>query len=438
ATHAEKSTVASGRMNAVAAVIVAMWRKAVRTAEGDLRALTFLRDCGRHGDAATLLPTIFADVPVAARITAIAGEIMLALGQFDQARSHFREALASEPDSAAGWLRLAHSQRFSESDAVDLRRLESANRRTDLSDDTQVCVGFGLGKAYDDLGDSERAVRMLSAANARWHRRQPWNRDLWLRFIDQRLCAPRASAGVVQSTFMPVFVLGLPRTGTTLVASLLARDARVRNRGELNWIAAFAARLASDERPGLRDAAARMFLTQLRQDDAQAQAYIDKNPLNFLHIDLIAELFPNARIVHCRRDPRDTALSLWSAHFMHADMSWSYDFADISAYNEGYARLMQHWTEQSLLPIHDVDYEYLVRQPEIELQRLRDFIGLGGDIEAADAQLVANDAITTASVWQARQQIHSRSVGRWQRYAPLLAPLAAVGDRVSASIKRPA
>ncbi len=427
-----------GRMQSMASVILAMWQKTGRTPDGDLRALTFLRDCGRHVDAASMLPTILADHAVPVRIHAIAGEIMLALGRFDQARAHLRVAVEGEPEHASAWLRLANAQRFNAADSGDFNRLEAAGARTDLSHETQVCIGFGLGKACDDLGDVERAASVLGVANARWRARQPWQRDRWLRFIDQRLGAPRTAACEVQSGVTPVFVLGLPRTGTTLVARLLAGDARVRNRGELNWIAAFAGRLATDNRPGLRDAAARMYLAQLRQDDAPAPCYVDKNPLNFLHLDLIAGLFPKARVVHCRRDPRDTALSLWSAHFMHADMGWSYDFGDIAAFAGGHARLMQHWASQALIPIHEVDYESLVADTDAEMQRLHAFIGLDGDAQPVAASETLTDAITTASVWQARQQIHARSVGRWQQYAPYLAPLAAFGESASTSLSRPA
>ena len=416
-----------GRMAAAAEVIIRFWRHAPRSAAGDLRALQFLRECGRIADAALLLPAILGSPHEGARVYLLAGEIALALGGFDKAREYFAAAVAADADTPAAWLRLAHTHRFVDPADADLLSLRAASERGDLSVETQVCIGFGLGKACDDLGDTANAVQAFSAANARWHARQAWNGAEWLQFVDRRMHAPALPARGEDAGITPVFIVGLPRTGTTLLADLLARDPRVRNRGELNWLDRLAG--APDSRPSAStlDAVARLYLAQLRQDDAPAQLYIDKNPLNFRHLDLIGALFPHARIVHCRRDARDTALSLWSAHFMHGDMAWSYDFDDIATYAKGYATLMEHWRAHSPLRIVDVDYEALVADAEGTVGGLRGFLGLDDDLPASAAR--RPDAITTASVWQARQPVYASSVGRWQRYAPHLPKLAAIrGD----------
>ena len=113
-------------------------------------------------------------------------------------------------------------------------------------------------------------------------------------------------------------------------------------------------------------------------------------------------MLPQAKIIHCRRDPRDTALSLWSQHFAHDDMAWSYDFGDIAEFAGGYARLMQHWTQQLDLPIFELDYEALVADTEASLAQVRAFLGLEAD--ASTPQADAAEVFATASVWQARQR----------------------------------
>jgi hypothetical protein len=163
-----------------------------------------------------------------------------------------------------------------------------------------------------------------------------------------------------------------------------------------------------------------MFAAQLRRDDEPAHFYIDKNPLNFRYLDVIAALFPNARMIHCRRDRHDVALSLWCQHFAHEDMGFAYDFDDIAAFADGYLRLMRHWRPCNPLPIFDVDYEALVTAPDVELARVAVFLGLDWVSANRVHAHPYRDAIATASVWQARQPIHTGSIGRWHRYKALL------------------
>ncbi len=427
-----------GRMNALADVIVALWRATPRSTGGDLRTLSFLRECGRHADAADLLGPILATHPRDVRLHLVAGEILLALGRFDEARSELAAASAGNADLSAAWLRLAHTHRFAERTDPDLLALEAAAKRSDLSADTRTCIDFALGKAHDDLGDTDEAATCLARANGGWRARHAWSAQHWQRLVEQREGSRLAdSSRTLEAGITPVFIVGLPRTGTTLVANLLGRDARVRNRGELNWIAKLSSRLRPDPSASALDAAARLYLMHLRQDDAPAPFCIDKNPLNFRDLDLIAAMLPNARIVHCRRDLPDTALSLWSAHFMHEEMAWSYAFEDIGAYAEGHARLMRHWRARCTLPMLEIDYETLVADPEAGIARLRGFLGLSGETPTP-ATAAAPDAITTASVWQARQQVHAGSVGRWRRYAAHVPALAGLAGAAGAALSRPA
>jgi hypothetical protein len=206
----------------------------------------------------------------------------------------------------------------------------------------------------------------------------------------------------------------LPRSGTTLITSLLSRDPRVRGRGELNWIAALARQLGAQPSETMLAVAGDFYLRQLRQDDEPARLIIDKNPLNFRHLGLIAAMLPQAKVIHCRRDLRDTALSLWSQHFAHEDMAWSYDLDDIADYAEGYLRLMQHAKSIASMPIFDLDYEALVVDTDATLARVRGWLGLPATSDTN--QPVAAEVFATASVWQARQAIHSKSVQRWKAY----------------------
>jgi hypothetical protein len=170
----------------------------------------------------------------------------------------------------------------------------------------------------------------------------------------------------------------------------------------------------------LRDVAT-TYLQQLRQDDSDALWMIDKQPLNFLNIDLIAVLFPNARIIHCQRSSRDTALSIWSQYFAGRENDFAYDFADIAAVLQGCNRLMAHWKKNSPLPIHTVHYEQLASDPQNALAALGTWLELSEwDLLAAKPETVS---VGTSSLWQVRQPIYSRSIGRWQAYADYIPEL---------------
>ncbi|MEO7014629.1 MAG: sulfotransferase [Dokdonella sp.] len=415
-----------GRMKALAKVMLALWHHEPRSLEADRRVLSFLCECARHEEADSLLPALLADPAQDPLLLRRAGEIALSLGRFEEAQVHLRAALALDPDQASTWLRLAHTHQFVDPNDEDLRALQLGAARPDLAEDTRIALGFALGKALDDLGEIAESVNVFRRANADWRKGHRWDRKAWQHSIDAQMHAPAFARSQVSNPTAPVFIVGLPRSGTTLVETLLARDAQIRSRGELNWIAALARQLGPRPSSSNLTAAGNFCLAQLRQDDAPARFHIDKNPLNFRHLGLIAAMLPHAKIIHCRRDLRDTALSLWSQHFAHEDMAWGYDFGDIADYARGQAALMAHWRKSLPVPILELDYESLVGEPDSTIARVRGFLGLESDAPAANFEQAT--AISTASVWQARQQVHSRSVGRWRRYSDFLPELADIGD----------
>lgn len=413
-----------GRTQAAAQLIVASTRARAPDPAETQANLVFLRECGAFDAACELAAGARARWPDNADIAALAGEFALALGRFEVAREALRFAVDKDPRKGPSWLRLSRCQRYADANDADVRRFENAWRNMALAPSPRACVGFALGKARDDLSDHAGAAAVLREANALARAGAPWNGQAWNAFVDWQIAQPVARAES-REDFEPVFIVGLPRTGTTLAATLLARDPRVRDRGELNWIAGMHDQLAAQNAlrdPAALQAAAALVRTQMRRDDAPARWYLDKNPLNFRYLGFIAALFPRARIVHCRRDLRDTALSLWMQHFDHADAGFAYDFDDIAAYARGYERLMAHWRATLPVPILDLGYEALVGDAATTLRSLAQFVG--ADADALNSTAPATGTIATASVWQARQPLNTASVGRWRNYAPYLPELA--------------
>ena len=414
-----------GRIEAAADAVVALWPEARTDRAASLDVLAFLKECGAQQRALPVARDARARWPGDARIAAESGEIALALGHFDEAAAALRIAINLDPTQGAAWLRLAHCRRFAENDA-DVRRFRRGWSDTSLDEAARTCAGFAYGKALDDLGDYEQAARVLVQANALARRAANWRIDAWRRFVDARLNAPALPTLPADAEFTPIFVVGMPRSGTTLVASTLARHAAVRDRGELNWIPSLRALLAEQgqlHNPQALAAIAAVIRAQMRRDDAPARFHLDKNPLNFRHLDFIAACFPNAKIVHCRRGARDTALSIWMQHFAHEDLGFAYDFAAIAAVHEGCEALIARWRARLRLAVIDVDYERFVAEPPAQRRKLEEFLGLparaGGDAtDRGNAQ-----SITTASVWQVRQPVYTHAVERWRRYAPYLPEL---------------
>lgn len=421
-----------GRLSAAAQCILTSCRNAPRSRVGDVRAATFLRECQRLELAEDLLKESLVAYPGDAELNALGGEIALSIGKFGLARARLRATVKADPQRASAWLRLAHTRRFERPDASIRVLLQQALMSSSLGNESRTSIEFALGKIADDLGDYAVAAKNFSSANARMKAGLEWQAKGWHAFVEKQLATPLSAPSISVSaspTIVPVFIVGLPRSGTTLCSTLLTRDSQVRGRGELNWIAALAARLGTDPNPDMRKQAASLYLAQLEQDDAPASHYIDKNPLNFRHLGLIATLFPNARVIHCRRGLRDTALSIWSQMFAHADNSYAYDFSDIAAYASGYQRLMQHWKSRLNLSIFELDYESMVRDPDAIVRDLCGFLDLapveangvganstGSVSKGSDSK--GSEAIVTASVWQARQPVHTQSIDRWRHYAP--------------------
>lgn len=409
-----------GKMYAVASVIQTLFEHTRGDIGTIIQAVELLDECGRKQEAARLCENEIMAGSTDARLYAYAGMLEMQLGNFDLARQRYLFTLAHSP-RALDWqtpLALVSAQRYADSTHPDFALLHDCLQRTTTNDKTRASILFALGKAHDDIGDYATAALKFRDANAIVKRLTHWSRKQWRRAIEARLATRyRLSKLTPVQDFSPLFIVGPPRSGTTLVAELLARHPDVCNRGELAWLPFLAQRLsliANPDESALRGIAI-TYLAQLRQDDTNARWMIDKQPLNFLNIDLIAALFPNARIIYCQRSSRDTALSIWAQYFSGHENDFAYDFSDIAALIQGCTRLMAHWRNTEILPIYTLRYEQLAADPKACIASLTEWL----ELTELDLLETKNSMapIGTSSMWQVRQPIYSRSIGRWQSYA---------------------
>lgn len=423
-----------GRLSALGQVLLSAFAQGPQDVDTVIRAVEMLDDFGRPNEAFIICENAIEAGTDDPRLHAYAGMLGIQLGQFERTRAHYARALEQAPE-AIDWnipLGLAGLQRYTDASHPDIALFHEVLQRTGLSEHTRRAVLFALGKAHDDLGDIAAAAVYLRQANALAHAGSQWSRKLWKRSIQARLAAPANRHTLApDDAWTPVFIVGVPRSGTTLLAQRLARYPSVKVRGELGWLSFWEQRLAGVAPSlGQLEEAAMQYGRQLRQDDQPARWYVDKQPLNLLRVDLAMSLWPHARIICCERDPRDTALSLWTQSFHDPAHDYAYDMGDIATVIRDCRRLAEHWRERYPASILSVSYEQVVEAPESTLATIAQWLGIPGSSDAhAVTQPEQTNAIATASAWQARQAVYTHSVGRWRHYLPYMPELAAIDTR---------
>ncbi len=364
-------------------------------------------------------------------------------GDIDQAVEHLEKATELEPNNGAAYSNLASLRKFSESDDPLIDRIEQRATNTELPRRTRSQMYFALGKMHDDRGRVDEAFEHFRRANEfadiSYDATVEVKRisELISTFTPEKL--PELQKAGNQSK-LPVFIVGMPRSGTTLVEQILASHAQVHGAGELSLIANIAYNFGNRmegqpaypqsvvEAPeAMLQQAAQSYLARLSSLGQQATRVIDKMPGNFVHLGLIATLFPNATIIHCRRNPLDVCLSCYFQPFAQP-LRYAYDLESLGYYYRQYVRMMKHWSTVLGDRLYSVDYEQLVDEPERVTRELVSHCQLPWD-DACLAHHASGGNVRTASSWQVRQPIYRDSVGRWKRYAKHLEPLRdALGD----------
>ncbi|MGD0192819.1 MAG: sulfotransferase [Rhizomicrobium sp.] len=420
---------------------LASYRTAALTSEDKvarkfIQARVYCLD-GREGEAEGLLRRVVELRPDMAMAQTLLGEILAASGRFDEAAACYETAIAASPSSGIGYYNLVRCRKITASDDRLLQRMDAALQLEGMNDYNLSNLQLARGKAFDDLGQYDKAMEAWDAAYAARSRMVPFSADIFDKLIDSLIgmysvekLAEFAPLGSEDRT--PVLIVGMPRSGTTLCEQIISSHPRAVGVGELGFWdqrsqIAFELGEPASERDFIADCAS-AFLEMLRtlpRVSASFERVADKNPFNYLSIGLIHLAFPHAPIIHCRRSPVDTALSIHQIHFA----TWTAmptGGEDLVRYYRAYERLMAHW--RSVLPpgrMLEVDYETLTASPEQEIRRIVGYVGLDWD----DACLRPQDntrIVRTPSRWQVRQPINTSSVGRWRRYEPWLGPLASL------------
>ena len=368
------------------------------------------------------------------------GSTLKFLGRFAEARASVDRALQLSPRNPSYLLNLTELKRFDASDP-DLASLESlAENAATLPVKKQIDLHFALAKAHEDLGQCEETMQHLLAGNALRRGEINYQEAAALCGLDRivEVFTPdlmRALQGAGDSSSAPIFIVGMPRSGTSLIEQILASHPQVFGGGELPNLNVIAAQIGPLQgctaqfpdvmtrisRNELRRAGAR-YVCEIGRLAPNATCITDKMPSNFRFAGLIHLILPNARIIHAMRDPLDTCFSCFSKLFANGQYQ-TYDLAELGRYYRRYRLTMEHW--RRALPagrILDVHYENVVADLEGQARRLIAHCGLEWD-DRCLSFYATDRPVHTASTLQVRQPIYRRAVGRARPFAPFLAPL---------------
>lgn len=380
------------------------------------------------------------------------GECLSQLGKPDAAAASFRDALGLSPDAPGLWLALGQAcdegghRQDAESayrkaldlapnwprplagllalqrPAADPALLERA--QTLFEDDAlptgdRIVLGHELGKAHDAGGAYRAAWACWARANALQRANAgPLDRGALAERLARKLATTVSRSEAVSDDPRPVFIVGMPRSGTTLVEQVIAAHPLASGCGEMREVPVLAATVNDPVH-----AAALYLKAAAARGAPDSQRLVDKQPLNLFNLDTVARWFANARVIWCRRDPRDVGLSIFS-ELMSPDARFATDLADIAHYHDAHVTLMSHWQTALHLPILEVEYERVVNDFAGEARRIVEFTGLEWDPSCLDFHHTAG-AVQTPSRWQVRRPVHRRAVDRWRHYERELAPLIA-------------
>ena len=365
------------------------------------------------------------------------GRFSVNCGEAGRAADHYRQAIALEPHCGDAYYGLALLRGQIETE--DIARMEIAFKSTEISDHERMLVGFSLGKIFDDLRQFDKAFGFTREANELQRKSSSYSID------EQREIFRRHREGLNRqfleqcrnhavSDNAPILVVGMPRSGTTLVEQILASHPLVHGAGEVEHVRLLVERVRkltgkpfpqniSEIAPEILRDLCQVYVGNLRAHAEEARHVTDKLPHNFLRIGLFAALLPNAKIIECHRNPLDNCLSIFQ-HYFAAEHGYASDLHDLGRYYGLYEDMMDYW--QQLVPghIHRVNYEQLVGDFEVQVRKLLEYCELPFHVDCLSFHR-SRRVVSTPSASQVREPIYSNAIGRSKNYKNHLQRLSA-------------
>ena len=420
-----------------------LWKKALSIDPGSLEPAMSLAaqhaQFGRIEQATRAYLRILAGRPQNVPARYLLANLLKAQGKFEEATAHYQQIMRLQPDYTQAHFTFSGIHKYREPDDPHLQEMLRLLGTENLSNENRTQLAFAVSKAFEDLQDHEQAFEYLEMGNRL--RRESFHytiesdaeliHNIISTFNVDDLSRLRVSA---EPSNRPIFIVGMVRSGTSLVEKILASHPDVYGAGELDYAYSLGAKLFLDSsnhyqfKPlgaypaSLFEAMGRDYLAKLAILNDQAERVVDKMPFNMLMLGLIRIALPNAKIIHCVRDARDTCLSIYRQNFTTGNYRFAYDLKAVGQFHNLYRKLMRHWHRVFPDAIYDISYESLTRNPEPEIRQLLSAC----DLEWHESCLRFDKSpgiVNTASFYQVRQPMYTSSVSLWQKYEKHLEPL---------------
>ncbi|MGD2129856.1 MAG: sulfotransferase [Lysobacterales bacterium] len=365
--------------------------------------------------------------------------LLKAQGKIEEATAHYLKIMEQQPNYTQAHFTYSGVHKYRDPGDPHIASMLELYEQDSLDADGKIHLAFALAKAFEDLEDYPRSFEYLEAGNdlraAKYNYAIDSDRTLFENIAET--FSPEALADLRvtgQASDRPIFIVGMPRSGTTLVEKILASHSEVFGGGELDFFYRLgASRFLSEASHFLfrplnsysreaYESIGKEYLEKINRLNDRAVRITDKMPFNFMMIGLIRLALPNARIIHCVRDPRDTCLSIYRQNFTTENYRFAYNLRSVAQFHKLYQKLMEHWHRVFPGEIYDIEYESLTRDAEAEIRRLLSACNL----EWQDACLHFDKSeamVRTASFYQVRQPMYTSSVQLWKRYESQLGPL---------------
>jgi len=386
-----------------------------------------LKELGRLDEAEASYNQAIALKPDLAEAHSNLGNTLKELGRLDEAEASYNQAIALKPDLADAHRNLTLMKKFDAQDE-QYSKMQELYLDKNISEEQRCHINFGLAKACEDLGDFEQAFAHYSEGNMQ--RKKLLNYDINKdveRFRKIKSNYPQIAYNSLEpekfsKDLMPIFIVGMPRSGTTLVEQIISSHSKVTGAGELAFAAQFGAAIATGITEANNESLLNFrskYLTKLKSVSNENLIITDKMPQNFRYIGLLAAAFPEAKIIHVKRNPAAVCWANYKQYFVSKNIGYCYAIDDVISYHKLYENLMDFWTNTLSNRIYKLDYELLTVNQESETRQLIEYLGLDWDEKCLSPQNNMR-SVATASNVQVRKKVYRGSSEQWRKYQPFL------------------
>lgn len=367
------------------------------------------------------------------------GNILKSQGEFEEAALTYKKVMTLRPDYSQAHFTYASIHKYLDKTDLHITLMLQQYQSRNIPVESKIQLSFALAKAFEDLEDYSQSFKYLSEGNNLKFERYNYSIEPDKLFIESIIKSFNqhdiANLNIKsQASCKPIFIVGMPRSGTSLVEKIIATHTKVYAAGELDYMFRLGTSLFLDETTEFLfkqlseydknkfDAIAKTYLKQIELLSNSHDRITDKLPFNMLLIGLIKIVFPNAKIIHCVRDAKDNCFSIFKQNFTTDNYRFAYNLKTLGQYHKLYQQLMKHWHQTFPDTIYDVCYETLVSNPDKEIRKLIETCDLEWQEECLNFDK-SKGVVKTASAYQVRQPIYTSSVNLWEKYQKFLSPL---------------